>query len=97
MKTANELRFLISDIQREVCPLSASADKAARRKHARDLEAVEGHCRRFIAVMDSGSPFETVDDAIMALAPVAWWFIGWAARQLAILVIKAIWKRWNQI
>lgn len=95
MKTANELRFLISDVQREVCPLSAGAGASARRKHAKDLEATERHCRRFAALMESDAPFETVDDAIMALAPIAVWFIGWAARQLAILVIKAIWRRWT--
>lgn len=95
MKTAHERQALINDVLREVVPVAAAKDRAARRRQAAETAAATKHCNRFISKMESSSPFESEDEAIMTLAPIAVWFIGWAARQLAILVIKAIWRRWQ--
>ena len=56
---------------------------------------VNRYCDRFFAVMQSDAPFMDEDDAIQQLAPVAVWFIGWAARQFAIVVIRWLWAAWH--
>jgi hypothetical protein len=52
-------------------------------------------CDRFFERMQTQSSFETEAEAINKLAPVAVWFIGWAARRFAIMVIKALWREWH--
>ncbi len=56
---------------------------------------VAGYCGSFFKQMNSDKPFETPEEAVAALAPIAVWFIGWAARQFAIMVIKWLWNRWH--
>jgi hypothetical protein len=64
-------------------------EKKKRRDH------VEGLCDRFITRMQSDRPFRTEDEAIQSMAPILAYLFWWAARQLAIAVIRYMWRHWN--
>lgn len=77
------------------CPLSASASHTERLSHVNERRKVERYCNRFFVRMNSSRPFESPEEAISAIAPIAVWFVGWAARQFAIAVIHFLWARWH--
>jgi hypothetical protein len=61
------------------------------------VKKVSRYCDRFFDAMQSEAPFRSADEAVSALAPIAVWFIGWAARQFAIAVIRFLWERWHGV
>jgi hypothetical protein len=96
MKSPGELNRMRSAAVFQFCgAMSASADTKQRLDHQNKRRAVERHSNRFFARMNSPFPYESAEQAIQSLAPVAVWFFGWAARQLAIAVIRFLWDRWR--
>lgn len=70
-----------------------------RQRVVRDVKKVQKVnrlCDQFFSAMESDSPYQTDEDAIQALAPIAVWFFGWAARQFAIAVLRWLWNRWHE-
>lgn len=78
----------------EVIPVACVHDENGRRSQKE--RRAKRYCDAFCAKMQSREPFATPEEAVAALAPVAVWFIGWAARQFAIMIIKALWHHWHQ-
>ena len=78
----------------EVIPVACVHDENGRRSQKE--RKAKRYCDAFCVKMQSREPFATPDEAVAALAPVAVWFIGWAARQFAIMIIKALWHHWHQ-
>ena len=96
MKSPGELNRMRNAAVFAICgAMSASANVAQRLDHQNKRKAVERHSNRFFARMNSPFPYESAEQAIQSLAPVAIWFFGWAARQLAIAVIRFLWDRWH--
>ena len=89
------------DIRRNVLmsciPLTSTASHREINKRAKQIVQAHQHCDEFFHAMRSSQPFETEEQAIQSLAPVAIWFFGWAVRQFAIFVIKALWREYNRI
>lgn len=83
-----------SAVLREVIPVACVNDSYAA--YDRKTRRAQRYCVAFCTKMQSREPFATPDEAVAALAPVAVWFIGWAARQFAIMIIKALWHHWHQ-
>ena len=82
-----------ADVLREFTPVASQ--NGHPKTQTRQLKTARRYCDRFCERMQD-EPFSSEDEAINGLAPVAVWFFGWAARQFAILVIKALWRRWHQ-
>lgn len=96
MKSTGELNRLRSAAVFTFCePLSASASPLQRLNHTNERRSVERYCNRFFARMNSSRPFESPEEAISAIAPVAVWIFGWAARQFAMAVLHFLWARWH--
>jgi hypothetical protein len=96
MKSNGELNRMRSSAVFRFCDsMSASASFSERAAHASRRTAVERHCNRFFARMNSTRPFASSDEAVKALAPIAFLVINWAARQLAIAVIRWLWHQWH--
>lgn len=97
MRTPEELnihaRSVMADVLQNVIPLACVHDSEST--EWRKTKKAERYCNAFCRAMIH-EPFETEQDAINAIAPAAVWFFGWAARQFAILVIKALWRRWHE-
>lgn len=95
MKPQTEVDQIIDSVLDDICPPVVGASDAYRAaRYSRRNKAVS-YCMNFSDTMQGNAPFATEDEAIQALAPVAVWFIGWAARQFAIFVIKSLWRRWH--
>jgi hypothetical protein len=92
--------FVEQDIRRNVLksciPVTAVASQRDLHKRTKQIVQANRHCDEFFAAMRSESPFESEEQAIQSLAPIAIWFIGWAVRQFAIMVIKALWREYSR-
>lgn len=84
-----------SEVLAEVIPVACVHDDYIDDRSKKERRA-KRYCEAFCAKMQTVEPFATPDEAVAALAPVAVWFIGWAARQFAIMIIKALWHHWHQ-
>jgi hypothetical protein len=80
-------------VLREIIPVASVHDDEGgqfqKEKKARR------YCAAFAAKMQSSEPFQSVDEAVQALAPVAIWFFGRVARRFAIMILKALWRHWH--
>lgn len=94
-KTDAEISDIIRDVMLQACPPVRYGSESQVMEHAKTRERASRYCYRFAAHMQSDMPYQSDTEAINALAPVAVWFIGWAARQFAIAVIKLLWNRWH--
>ena len=83
-----------AEVLAEVIPVACVHEDTGGR-YLKERKALR-YCDAFCVKMQSREPFATPDEAVAALAPVAVWFIGWAARQFAIMIIKALWHHWHQ-
>lgn len=96
MKTRGELNRLRSEAVFRFCmPLGAKPTDLDRLMHVNERRSVEKWFNRFAVRMNSSRPFESPEEAIAAIAPAAFWIFGWAARQLAMAVIRFLWDRWH--
>ena len=95
LKTESEIDQIIKDVLQEACPDMLFGSDAAAKSQRRNKEAAQHYCERFANAMDFGVPYQSEAEAINALAPVAVWFFGWAARRFAIYVIRLMWRRWH--
>ncbi len=95
MKTQREVDQIVSDVLLDMFPQSSQKDARYYLDAERRMSQAKPYCRKFTAQMQFGVPYQTEAEAINALAPVAFWFFGWAARQFAIYVIKLLWARWH--
>jgi hypothetical protein len=77
-------------------PVSATNSRRDFAKRTKQVVQAHAYCDRFFQSMHSKAPFDSEEAAIQSLAPIAVWFIGWAARQFAFLVIRALWREWNR-
>lgn len=84
---------LAEDLSRCSSPSERSAKRAERAKR---VAKANGLIDRFVLRQVSDEPFETPEQAIQALAPIAVWIFGYLARQFAIMVIRAVWDSWNR-
>jgi len=82
------------NVMQRVIPVAA-ASAADRKRQAAQIRDANKYCDSFFDQQEFGSPFKCEQEAIKAMAPLAVWFIGWAARQFAIMVIKALWREWS--
>lgn len=96
MRSQAEIETLLSGVINDACPPCYSVDSKARRKRIKERELAVMYCARFSDRMQSHAPYRSRDEAIQKLAPVAVWFLGWAARQFAIAIIKLLWERWHE-
>jgi len=95
MKTESQINRIISDVMSAACPAVRFGSEATLLEHDRKRERAMRYCERFTRKMKFGVPYQSESEAITALAPVAIWFLGWAARQFAIYVIRLLWARWH--
>lgn len=72
---------------------SCSVPEEPRRSNRR--RRVTEITNRFLSSMASASPPRTEAEAIAALTPITAWLLSWLIRQLAIQVIKFLWRRWH--
>lgn len=79
----------------ETCPESSLMSASGRKERSKRVEKANSYCDAFMQRMQSDEPFESIDDAICEIAPVAVWFLGWAARQFAMFVLKSLWRHWT--
>lgn len=93
-KNHDKARRVTAAVLNEVLPVACVRD--CDYKSIRKAERAQKYCSAFCVKMQSREPFATPEEAVAALAPVAVWFIGWAARQFAIMIIKALWHHWHQ-
>lgn len=94
MKNAAKVARVTAAVLQEVLPVACVHDSDGRRWQKE--KKAKRYCDAFCAKMQTVEPFATPEEAIQALAPVAVWFIGWAARKFAIMIIKALWHHWQQ-
>lgn len=95
MNPRTDKAFLVTqDVLSEVVPMGSS--RVRRMMAQRKVEKARRYCDDFCYWMQSDYAFRNEEEAINSLAPAAVWIFGWAARQFAILVIKALWRRWHQ-
>lgn len=96
MTTINDTKEqrVTAAVMRELLPVCYAKETPIYKAFDKEDKA-RRYCRRFAAKMNSAEPYATPEEAIQALAPVAVWFIGWAARQFAIMVLKALWRHWH--
>jgi hypothetical protein len=81
----------------EVFASNMMASGPGSEKYRRKQERAANHyIDEFFIAQVRGQSFQTEEEAIQALAPVAVWFLWWVARQFAIMVIKAVWRAWNE-
>jgi hypothetical protein len=86
---------LVQVVPEEDMSLCSASDRSAKQADRKDrLARANRLIDRFILRQISTDPFETPEQAIKALAPIAVWFIGYIARQFAIMVIRAVWESW---
>ncbi len=78
----------------EVCPESSLMSATAKKERSKRLDKANAYCDAFMNRMQTDEPFESVDEAICEIAPIAIGFLWWAARQFAIFVIKSLWRHW---
>lgn len=83
-----------ASVLNEIIPVACSGNGKVRQSTIRKTGLK--YCLPFCVKMQSDHPYQSEEEAINGLAPVAFWIFGWAARQFAILVIKALWRRWHQ-
>lgn len=95
-KTESELNQIIGDVMGVACPAERVGSQAHLIEQDRKRERAKRYCYRFASHMQSDMPYQSEAEAITALAPVAVWIFGWAARQFAIYVIKLIWNAWHK-
>ena len=97
MRTPEELnihaRSVTADVLQNFLPLACTHDSEIT--EWRKKQKAERYCNNFCRAMIH-DPFASEQDAINAIAPAAVWIFGWAARKFAILVIKALWRRWHE-
>ncbi len=98
MKTnsASDLMNLKNAVIMEFCTPNGSAGPKELLENEKRRRRVDRWCDKFIDGMLGPKPYQSEEEAIGAIAPVAVWFIGWAVRQLAIAVLRSLWKRWNE-
>lgn len=84
-----------ADAIERFCPVTSNGKKSSR-----EAEKIAAWVDSFTTKMNSDKPYETVDEAVEALAPIAITLFGfmfrWAIRKLAIAVIKFSWSRWHE-
>jgi hypothetical protein len=80
----------------DVVPMCDQKDARQRHWQTRQIRQANQYCDQFFDVMLSDDYFVSEQHAINSLAPVAGWFLGWFARRFAIMVIKALWRRWHE-
>jgi len=95
MKSARSLGDIRRRVLMEVIPVSAVNVKRGYEKRAGKLVQATKYCDDFFEAMTTGTGYASEEEAIQKLAPIAGWFIGWAARKFAIMVIKALWRHWH--
>lgn len=84
---------LLEDAVVSLCPMISAATKPSGKPVRQNEASVRKYGTKFLDRMSSDAPFETEEEAIAALAPVAVWIFRWALRQLAIQVIRYLWMR----
>jgi hypothetical protein len=85
---------ILSDAVDIFCPVVSGASEKEQ-AHAKNQSAkVRKWGNRFFDRMEGRSPFQSEEEAIEAIAPVVIWGFGWAARQLAMMVIRFLWRQW---
>jgi hypothetical protein len=100
MELAMPRHETLGDIRRtvlmEVVPMCDQHNAQHRAKQARQIRDANRYIDQFFDVMLSDDYFITEQHAINSLAPTAVWIFGWVARRFAIMVIKALWRRWHE-
>ena len=92
-RTDAELKRIRTAVLQSTTVCASNGGKPLNKRQAAKADR---YCNTFIENMNSETPlYESEDAAINAIAPIAVWFFGWAARQFAIWVIKALWREWH--
>ena len=86
---------LLEDAVVTFCPIVAGSAKTGSKPVRKNEKTVRLYGQRFLDRMNGDSPFQSEEEAIATLAPVAIWIFRWALRQLAIQVIRYLWSRWQ--
>lgn len=85
---------ILADAVDVFCPVISGASPSEK-SHAKSKSAkVRRWGNRFFDRMESSNPFESEAEAVEAIAPIVIWGFGWAARQLAIMVLSYLWNQW---
>lgn len=95
MRPRTDKAFLVTqDVLSDIVPMGSFRFRWIIGNHK--AATARRYCDEFCGRMQTDAPFASEDEAINSLAPMAVWIFGWAARQFAILVIRALWRRWHQ-
>lgn len=88
------LASALAEFQCEAVPQHGGRSESGRRYRRR--QCVTETTGRFTAAMSSANPPRSEEEAVARLAPVAAWFFSWLIQQLAIQVIKFLWRKWHE-
>ncbi len=94
--SASDLMNLKNSVLMEFCSINGNAGPKEILENDRRRKRVEKWCDKFIDRMLSADPFKTEEEAINGIAPVLSFLFWWAARQLAIAVVRSLWRRWSE-
>lgn len=89
----------VESIKREAvekfCPVASNGKRGST-----ESKRVSGWVDAFAKEMNGDAPYQNVDEAVNAIAPIAITFLGfvfrYAIRKLAIAVIKFCWEKWSE-
>ncbi len=76
-------------------PTVAENLSAAGRRREKKRGRVTATADRFSALMRSTNPPRTEAEAVAGCV-VASWLLSWLLQQLAVSVVKFLWRRWNE-
>lgn len=78
-------------------PVACTSSQRSRmsRGQAKRRDKVTQTTVEFTDLMLSPQAPQTEDEAVKLLSPVTAWLLSWLVRQLAIQVIKFLWRKWH--
>lgn len=85
---------ILADAIDVFCPIISGASASEKSRAKNESAKVRRWGNRFFDRMESERPFKNETEAVEAIAPIVIWGFGWAARQLAIMVITYLWNHW---
>ena len=79
-------------------PVACTGTQRARMSRAqiRRRDRVHETCVQFTDLMNSSRRPNSEAETVAILAPVTAWLLQWLIQQLAIQVIKFLWRKWHE-
>jgi len=96
--TAHGRMLAAAFVEFDCGPVACAGSQRARmsRGQTRRRDRVSQTCVEFTDLMLSPRAPRTEEEAVAMLAPVTAWLLQWLVQQLAISVIKFLWRKWQE-